>query len=305
MPAEAWIPPDSNRKFAKNRLKPVTMTEKPLELVMHGAAKNTNLIHAFFTFWELVYHSVVRQVRTSSGSASLGLLSELTQTLIMFGMFYIIMIFMSMGGIALRGDPVLFVLTGVLLFMMHNQAIAKVMGAGNPTSPIMKHRPMTTMVAILSASIAQLYLQILGMGLILVIVHVLRGGLEILNPAGLVVPVLLAWGSGVAIGLLFLVAKPFAPNLVPVISQVYRRANMITSGKMMPANLMPAGMLPWFDWNPLFHCIDQARGATFVNYYPRNSNLEYPLYFIAVALLIGLMVEHWLRRNMSLSWGKG
>lgn len=272
---------------------------------MHGAPKNTNLVQAFFTFWELVYHSIVRQVRTASGSATLGLLSELVQTLIMFGLFYIIMVFLSMGGIALRGDPVVFVLTGVLLFMMHNQAISKVMGAGSPTSPIMKHRPMTTMVSILAASFAHLYLQILAMGLILIIVHVLRGGLEIMNPAGLVLPILVAWGSGVTIGLLFLVAKPFAPNLVPVISQVYRRANMVTSGKMMPANLMPASMLPWFDWNPLFHAIDLARGAAFVNYYPRNSNIEYPIYFILATMLIGLMVENWLRRNMSLSWGKG
>lgn len=281
------------------------MTEKPTDLAMHGAPKNTNLLQAFFTFWELVYHSVVRQVRTSSGSASLGLLNELVQTLIMFVMFYMIMIFLSMGGIALRGDPVVFVLTGVLLFMMHNQAISKVMGAGSPTSPIMKHRPMTTMISILSASFAQLYLQVLAMGLILVIVHVWRGGLDIFDPAGLVLPVLIAWGSGVAIGLLFLVAKPFAPNMVPIIAQVYRRANMITSGKFMPANLMPAVTVGWFDWNPLFHAIDQARGAAFVNYFPRNSNLEYPLYFIAVALMIGLMGEHWLRKNMSLSWGKG
>ncbi len=272
---------------------------------MNGAPRNTNLFHAFLTFWELVYHSIVRTVRTSSGNAALGLLNEITQTLIMFAMFYIIMIFLSLGGIALRGDPVVFVLTGVLLFMLHNQAISKVMGAASPTSPIMKHRPMTTMISILSASFAQLYIQALAMGLIVIIVHVLRGGLNIHMPTDLFVPIILAWGSGVAIGLLFLVAKPFAPNIIPVISQVYRRANMVTSGKMMPANLMPGAMVGWFDWNPLFHAIDQARGAAFVNYFPRNSNLEYPVYFTLTVLLIGLMAENWLRRNMSLSWGKG
>jgi len=272
---------------------------------MNGAPRNTNLFHAFLTFWELVYHSIVRSVRTASGSAALGLLNELGETVIMFAMFYIIMIFMSMGGIALRGDPVVFVLTGVLLFMLHNQAISKVMGAASPTSPIMKHRPMTTMISIMSACLAQLYIQVLAMGLIIIVVHVLRGGLDIQTPSGLFVPVAVAWGSGVAIGLIFLVAKPFAPNLVPILSQVYRRANMVTSGKMMPANLMPASMVGWFDWNPLFHAIDQARGAAFVNYYPRNSNLEYPVYFIFAVLLIGLMAENWLRRNMSLSWGKG
>jgi hypothetical protein len=31
------------------------------------------------------------------------------------------------------------------------------------------------------------------------------------------------------------------------------------------ANTMPYFMLAMFDWNPLFHLIDQARGFTFIN----------------------------------------
>ena len=30
-------------------------------------------------------------------------------------------------------------------------------------------------------------------------------------------------------------------------------------------------MLTIFDWNPLFHTIDQARGFTFINYNPHYS----------------------------------
>ncbi len=35
---------------------------------------------------------------------------------------------------------------------------------------------------------------------------------------------------------------------------------MIASGKMFVANMLPTSMLLMLDWNPLFHCIDQARG---------------------------------------------
>jgi ABC-type polysaccharide/polyol phosphate export permease len=41
---------------------------------------------------------------------------------------------------------------------------------------------------------------------------------------------------------------------------VYQRANMIASGKMFIVNTRPPFMLTMFDWNPLFHCIDKARG---------------------------------------------
>jgi ABC-type polysaccharide/polyol phosphate export permease len=51
---------------------------------------------------------------------------------------------------------------------------------------------------------------------------------------------------------------------------------MIASGKMFVANTLPPAMLAMFDWNPLFHIIDQCRGFVFNNYFPRNSNWEYP-----------------------------
>ncbi|MGA0923681.1 MAG: ABC transporter permease, partial [Lutimaribacter sp.] len=64
----------------------------------------------------------------------------------------------------------------------------------------------------------------------------------------------------------------------------------------------PPFMLNMFDWNPLFHCIDQARGYVFINYFPRNSNWEYPLWVGLVLLMIGLMGEFYTRRHASLSW---
>ncbi len=266
--------------------------------------KNRNLAEAASSFIELIYHSVVRDIRKSSGSASLGLLSELSQSLMMVGMFYVMYSFMGLKGLAIRGDFVIFLLTGIFLYLTHNKAITAVMSASNASSAIMKHAPMTTMVSILSAAFGALYLQVLAFTVILFVVHVLRGGLEFYDAPRLLVPFFLAWASGCAIGLLFMNLKPLAPRLVGMISTVYKRANMITSGKMIPANMMGAATVQWFDWNPLFHCIDQMRGAAFVNYLPRYSSLEYPLYFAMVGLMLGLIGERWVTRNISLSWGK-
>lgn len=266
--------------------------------------KNRNLLEAASSFIELIYHSIVRDVRKSSGSAALGLLMEIGQSLLMVGMFYALYTFMGLKGLAIRGDFVVFLVTGIFLYLTHNKAITSVMGAANASSAIMKHAPMTTIVSILSSALAGLYKQILAFALILFVVHVLRGGLEFYDPARMILPFILAWGSGCAIGLLFMFVKPLAPRLIGIIAMVYKRANMITSGKMMPANMMSASMIQWFDWNPLFHAIDQMRGAAFINYFPRNTNLEYPIYFILVGLMIGLLGERWLSKNMSVSWGK-
>lgn len=266
--------------------------------------KNRNLLEAASSFVELIYHSIVRDVRKSSGSAALGLLAEVGSSLLMVGMFYIMYTFIGLKGLAIRGDFVVFLVTGIFLYLTHNKAISAVMGAANASSPIMKHAPMTTMVSIFSKALGALYLQILAFALVLFVVHVLRGKLEFYDPGRMIVPFLLAWGSGCAIGLLFMFVRPMAPRFVGIVSTIYKRANMITSGKMLPANMMSASMIQWFDWNPLFHAIDQMRGAAFVNYFPRNSNLDYPFYFILVGLMIGLIGERWLSKNMSVSWGK-
>jgi ABC-type polysaccharide/polyol phosphate export permease len=114
--------------------------------------------------------------------------------------------------------------------------------------------------------------------------------------------VLLSWFTGLSIGLVLLALKPWFPVFVGVVTTIYQRANMIASGKMFVANTLPPSMLAMFDWNPLFHAIDQCRGFTFINYLPRNSSVEYPVYFGIAFLMIGLMGEFYTRRHASLSW---
>lgn len=266
--------------------------------------RNRSLLDAAAGLGELIFHSVVRAVRNQSGGATLGLLFVVSMSLVMLAFFYIMFELLGLRRLAIRGDFVVYLLTGIFLFLTHNQAISKTMSAESPIGPMMKHAPMTSVVSIAASAFSVLYLQTFGMFLILFAVHVLRGGLEYADPGAMILPFMLAWSSGVAIGLIFRVLKPFFPRLIPIFAQFYRRANMITSGKIMPANFMGMAAAQWFSWNPLFHAIDQARGAAFVNYFPRYTNIEYPLYFTITVIILGLMADFWLRKNMSLSWGK-
>ena len=272
---------------------------------MIESRRNRNLLQAFLSLTALVYHSTVREVRKSSGNnAVLGLIAEIATSLLMVGMFWIIYTFMGLKGLAIRGDFMIYLMTGIFLFLTHNKAIGAVMSAANVSNPIMKHAPMTAIVSILASSFAALYLQVLAFLAILIALEVIRGGVSFYQPMGLILPFFLSWASGCTIGLLFMNLKPFAPKLIGMIASIYKRANMITSGKMLPANMMSAQMVAYFDWNPIFHTIDQARGAAFVNYLPRNSDINYTIWFVIITLLIGLMGERWMSKNMSLSWGK-
>ncbi|MCW1950822.1 MAG: ABC transporter permease, partial [Octadecabacter sp.] len=107
---------------------------------------------------------------------------------------------------------------------------------------------------------------------------------------------------GVSIGVVFLALKPWFPGFVKLASSIFSRANMIASGKMFVANSLPSHMLAMFDWNPLFHCIDQARGFVFINYNPHYSSIGYPLKVAIVLIMIGLMLEFFTRKHASASW---
>jgi len=104
--------------------------------------------------------------------------------------------------------------------------------------------------------------------------------------------------------LVLLAAKPWFPTAVGLIAIIYARANMIASGKMFVANTMPHHFLVFFNWNPLFHTIDQARGAAFINYTPHVTSMMYPVYFSVALLVIGMMAEFFARQNASAS-GQG
>ena len=140
-------------------------------------------------------------------------------------------------------------------------------------------------VSIIAAALGSLYLQLLSTGTVLYLYHVIFTPVTIQYPIASLGMVFLAWGSGVGIGMLFLAAKPWAPGVVGIISVVYQRANMIASGKMFVANAMPTYILNLFDWNPLFHTIDQSRGFLFLNYTPLYSNWVYA-FWVGLALVV-------------------
>lgn len=251
---------------------------------------------------EVIFHNTVRSVRKSHSNAIIGLIINILQTVILVAVFYFMFSILGLRGSAIRGDFLLFVMSGIFLFMNHTKAMSAVVGSEGPASPMMQHLPMTTAIAIASAALGALYIQVLSMFVVLYVYHIGWGPIEIQNPAGAMGMVLLSWFSGVAVGMIFLALKPWAPQAVGIISSIYARANMIASGKMFVANSLPGFMLVMFDWNPLFHTIDQARGFTFVNYNPHYSSIIYPVVLSVTLIMIGLMGEFYTRKHASLSW---
>lgn len=272
---------------------------------MFQATRRPNTDRTIGGMAELIYHTTVHNIRKSHRNATVGLLMNIMQTVIMLGAFYFMFTLLGARGSAIRGDFMLYLMSGIFLFMTHTKAMAAVVKAEGPTSTMMQHAPLNTIVTICAAALGSLYLQVLSMAVVLLLYHVLWNPVVIDQPVGAIAMLLLSWLSGVGVGLIFMSAKPWFPEGVIIVSSIYARINMIASGKMFVANSLPAHILAIFDWNPLFHTIDQSRGFIFINYNPHFSSIIYPLIVSVVLIVLGMMGESYTRKHASISWGAG
>jgi len=269
---------------------------------MFQVRRRRSTITSALIIFELIYHSVVHSIRSSHGNAIMSLVTNLMQMAIMVLAFYVMFSLLGLRGAALRGDFLVYIMTGIFLYMTHVKAVGAVSGSAGPSSPIMLHAPMNTIVSIASSALSSLYLQILSAFVILFGYYMAVQSFTIDRPIAAMGMLLLAWFTGCAVGMVLLAIKPWFPGFVAAFTLIYQRANMIASGKMFVANTLPGYMLAMFDWNPLFHIIDQSRGFAFINYNPRYTHWEYAFVIGLVLIMVGLMGEFYTRRHASISW---
>jgi len=255
-----------------------------------------------FETLELIFHAAVRQVRKSNGNAVLGMVLSIVQSVLLVLTMYFLFELLGMRRIAVRGDFMLYVMSGVFMFMTHVKAIGAVSSADGPTSSMMMHAPMNPIISISGAALGSLYQQTLSACVVLFFYHAAFTPITIEFPVQTVGMFLLSWMSGVGIGMVLLSARPWQPELVGILASLIMRLNVIASGKMLLANNTSPAIRNIFDWNPLFHTIDQGRGFVFLNYVPRYTSIEYPVYTTLVCVTIGLMAEFFTRQYASASW---
>lgn len=250
----------------------------------------------------VTYVLTVRKIKGRHQTPAAALFTSMFQIVLMLGFFYLMSSLFGVRRSGIHGDYVLFLLSGIFTFIVFNKALGAVSGAEGTNSPLMAHAPISTFAAIASSALSALYLHAVAIAIMGFVYHVAVGPVEVADPIGFLGMILFAWASGGAIGLVLLAMRPWAPRLINILKTVLVRANMLFSGKMFVANAMPYHLHHWFEWNPLFHIVDQARGYAFINYEPQTTSLAVPAYITLGALMIGLMGEFYARKHNSQGW---
>lgn len=288
-------------RIQKRRL--LAKQERTLIAVMFTPRRNRNMIQAAGTTLSLIYYQTVYNLRTAHRNAVLGLILTIAQSAVFLMAFLVFYLAFGVRQSPIRGDFILFILSGIITFMLHVQTVGAVSNSHSVGNKLARHTPLTPAVLISAAALAVLYRQTVSCIAILCFYHVIVAPLEFESWPGCLAMFLLSWFCGACVGLILLGLRPWSRKTANLLTTIYQRVNMFGSGKMFVANILPGLLLPWFLWNPLFHIIDQMRGFVFINYSPLRTSPSYALWFAIAALMIGLLINFTTRKYESISWG--
>ena len=251
------------------------------------------VLHNLSTVFYKTFHYAVAQVRKKAGSTSLGFVKLILTTMAMFVFMMGLMMLIRMGGsfgVSIRGEFLLYVLSGVAMFMTHNKIFGAVADLYKPDAmlPVLS---ISRGIMIMGAILENLYMTFVVNFLFYIVICIIYGEIIMDNPFGFAYCyfVLVLWS--VSLGLIFQAITPLAPSVFRILANFYKRIGIVTSGKMVPGNLLGAmgkfGGI--FLWNPLFHIIDQGRGFIFDQYNPFISTLEYPIKASIIAFTFAII----------------
>ena len=228
----------------------------------------------------------------------MGFLVALGETMFAFVLVMLIMFLLRGVGVKIRGEFGFYVLSGISLFLVHNKifgALSKSKGS-NPMLPIMA---ITVGMMVVGEVLHIVYMQICVTLIFFLALVIYYGHSPVQDWPLVMYCYLLCIFWSVSIGLFFMSIDPLMPTVVTKVAAIYRRIGMITSGKMIPGNMM--AMMGRFGgiffYNPLFHIIDQMRGGVFRNYTPNSSNLIYPLKTTAIFFAISAVIYFAFRKK--------
>lgn len=268
---------------------------------MQKPVKQSFLV-ALAAFMELVYSLVVRELRSEHKNAALGILLNIGPMMVMGLVFYFIITMLGGGMAKIRGDHMTFILIGFAVFFGHIQTVTAVSGSVN--AGMLNHKRMSLFLMICVKSLSVLYKNIMSFGTLLAMNLLLRDVWHMENPRLFILAFVWSWVGGVAVGVLILAAQRYF-SWGSMLKTVYTRVMFFTSGKLFVANTLPGIIRPYMDWNPLYHLLDQARSAAFLNYTAHTTSMAYPITVICVLVVMAALIENYVRVNFSASHAPG
>ncbi|MEM8840788.1 MAG: ABC transporter permease [Pseudomonadota bacterium] len=255
---------------------------------------------AVSSFIGLVYSLTVRDLRSEHRSAALGILLPALTVIVSVAVFYFFMVFIGGRPAPIRTDALTFIFSGFLIFFLHINTVNTVANAMSKEA-LLRHKRATPFLLVCVKAVGTGYKMIFVLILLMVLNYLVRDQFEMKNGLRFIACLFLAWIGAVAIGVILMALTRYL-SWGTLVQTTYVRVCFLTSGKFMVASQMPGFLRDVMGWNPLFHVLDQFRGAMFLNYGARTTDLLYPVAVYFPLLVIAMLVENHVRTHYSASY---
>jgi capsular polysaccharide transport system permease protein len=238
---------------------------------------------------------VLRDMLTDFGLSRLSLAWMLIKPAIgIVAIFAVMVLFRSLrppAGMSL----VVFVITGFLTFQAFSTNFGGLPGVASRTRGLTMF-PHVTVLDLMMSKVVVNWFTYLCLFIGFTSLGVLFAKAELpANPLAVLVAYCAVAMLGMCVGMLLAVFERFTTAL-DLVWRLVRRMMIFVCGVMHPGSTLPTWAIPYFSWNPVFHCLELMREAWWPAYQSPFADGEYVAKCLFFLLALALVLERGTRK---------
>lgn len=248
---------------------------------------------------QVVHALLLREVKTRFGAHKMGYLWALIEPILWvatFAAMYVLLGRLNPPGI----DPVPFLVTGILPFVLFRETAARTLTAIEANKGLLFYPQVRPLDLVLARAILELATHLVVITLLLGGVALWDGNLPHGQPLLLLAGLVLASGLGTSLGLVFCGLSTFSNTVERIFSPLLRPL-FWTSAVFFPSSSLPTAARDLLLYNPVLHVVELVRSGYSAGYDARHVNAWYPAVWVIALLFFGLSLERVARRRVQLS----
>lgn len=248
---------------------------------------------------DVVIALILRETRTRFGRNRLGYLWALIEPIVVTLTFYGVMT------VANRPSPpgmglFAFIATGVLPYTLFSNTVTRVADAIASNKALLYYPQVRPLELVMARAALEAATFIAVFAVIMVADALIAQRLDLEEPLLVIAGLVAASALGTGLGLIFCVLGQVS-SLADRVRGPLMRPLFWVSGIFFTADSLSESARTPLLWNPLFHVNEYVRAGWFSSYEATYVDLGYVLWWIGGILLVGLLLERWVRPRLDLT----
>lgn len=255
------------------------------------------ILAALATQLRVIHALMLRETKTRFGRHRLGFLWAFIEPLLYVALFTALMSFRNR--VAPLGIPVvLFMLCGVVPFLLFRKMLGRCMGAIESNVSLLYFPQVTIFDVVIARALLEFLTISIVFVLLLGILTALNVPMDVERPLDVIgwFVALAILSLGLSIGFSALV--PMYPSVQNVVQSVLLRPLLFISGVFYSADMLPDAIRPYLLFNPLMHIFELIRSAFFLQFESIYADPGYVLSWVVCTLFFGLLLQRGLRQRI-------